>query len=76
MICQMPLLYENTDAIFKKKSLQEQGITIPWGYIGAFALGVFIGLPIGREILKTAAGITEAEIKRRMQELKVKRGLE
>ena len=70
----MPILYEDT--VFSRKDLQEPGITIPWGYLGAFLLGVFIGLPIGREILKTAAGITESEIKRRMQELKVKRGLE
>ena len=72
----MPLLYENTDVIFKKKSLQEPGITIPWGYIGAFVLGVFIGLPIGREILKTAAGLTEEEIRKRIEELKAQRGLE
>ena len=72
----MPLLYENTDVIFKKKSLQEPGITIPWGYIGAFTLGVFIGLPIGREILKTAAGLTEKEIRKRIEELKAQRGLE
>lgn len=46
-----------------------------WTYLLAFGAGVFIGLPIGREILKTLAGMTEAEIKRRLEETTARRGL-
>jgi len=46
-----------------------------WTYLLAFGAGVFIGLPIGRELLKTLAGMTEAEIKRRLEETRARRGL-
>jgi len=47
-----------------------------WPYLLCFGAGVFVGLPIGREILKTLAGMTEAEIKRRLEETRARRGLE
>lgn len=48
----------------------------PWiGYLVAFGLGVFVGLPVGREIIKAAAGITEKEIRRKIEETKRRRGL-
>ena len=37
-----------------------------WPYALCFGAGLFIGLPLGREILKAAAGLTEAEIRRRL----------
>lgn len=45
-------------------------------YAVAFGAGVFVGLPVGREILKTLSGMTEAEIKRRLEETRRRRGLE
>ena len=46
-----------------------------WPYVICFGAGLFIGLPIGREILKTVAGMTEAEIRRRTEAARAKRGL-
>jgi len=46
-----------------------------WTYLLVFGAGVFIGLPIGREILKTLAGMTEEEIRRRLEETQRRRGL-
>ena len=46
------------------------------GYALAFGAGLFVGLPLGREIIKVTAEITEAEIRRRMEEARRRRGLE
>jgi len=46
-----------------------------WPYLLAFGAGLFIGLPIGREIIKTGLGITEREIKSRLEEARRRRGL-
>jgi len=37
-----------------------------WKYLLVFGAGVFVGLPVGREILKSLAGMTEEEIRRRI----------
>ena len=47
-----------------------------WPYALAFGAGLFIGLPLGREIIKVTAEITEAEIRRRIEEARRRRGLE
>jgi len=44
-------------------------------YAIAFFAGLFIGLPIGREAIKVTMGITEAEVRRKLEEVKAKRGL-
>lgn len=46
-----------------------------WPYLLCFGVGLFIGLPLGREILKMAAGISEAEIRRKLKEARARRGL-
>lgn len=46
-----------------------------WPYLLCFGAGLFIGLPLGREILKTLAGMTEQEIRSRVEATKQKRGL-
>jgi len=46
-----------------------------WPYLLAFGAGVFIGLPVGREVIKAGLGITEAEVRRRLEEAKRRRGL-
>ena len=50
---------------------------VPWWLTHgiAFGLGLLIGLPIGREMIKTALGIGEAEIRRRIEAAKARRGL-
>jgi len=63
----MPILYDYQETI------QPTGITIPWGYLLAFGLGLFIGLPVGREIIKTSLGITEREIRKKLAEARAKR---
>ena len=68
----MPFLYEETDSLFTRKSYAN-GVTIPLDVIAAFALGLFIGLPIGREILKTSMQLTEKEIRKRIEEIRRRR---
>jgi len=61
----MPILYEDTDEAMKHS----------WD-TGSFLLGLTVGglifTQVGREMVKTAAGITEEEIKKRLEARKKK----
>lgn len=61
----MPILYESTDNAVKHS----------WD-TGSFLLGLIAGglifTQVGREMVKTAAGITEEEIKKRIEARKKK----
>jgi hypothetical protein len=71
----MPVLYESTDSLVKLrphtiKRLSASPESFWWGLGAGLVLGFFIFTSLGRELVKTAAGITEEEIRRRIEERK------
>jgi len=66
----MPILYEDTD-----KMMQNSWDTTSFliGAASGLFLGALIFTAVGREMVKTAAGITEEEIRRRIKETEERR---
>jgi len=67
----MPILYESY-APYKEtrettRKYSPSSSPSLWPYALCFFAGVFIGWPLGREMLKAAAGIAEEEIRKRIE---------
>lgn len=71
----MPILYESTDRLFRgsPKKMQEGGHSWSTGsFLVGLGVGALIFTSVGRELVKTAAGITEEEIRKRLEARKKK----